>query len=376
VRVRDAGFTRWDSHSPFPIHGIERAMGIRPTRLPWVALAGGIVGAAGALLMQWWMNAIDYPLLISGKPLFSLPANIPITFELIVLLSAFGAFASVLVLNLLPQFWHWTFSGHAFRQVTTDGFFISIEATDPKFDPVETPKMLESLAPKSVTVCQDIAVGRAFPPALYWSVAVLIVLSILPPLLIARYRAVPKLQPRIHPILDMDLQPKYLPQAASPFWSDGRAMRPPVPGTIAQGRLETDDHFYRGKIADKWATTFPMPVTMTLMRHGQERFNIFCAACHGLAGEGGVTSVVSARAIRREDKGWVPPLSLYESTVSQQAVGEIFNTITNGIRTMPSYASQIPEADRWAIILYVRALQRSQKAGVQDVPEELRPQLR
>jgi mono/diheme cytochrome c family protein len=370
ARVRAAGLTHWDAHSPFPIHGIERAMGIRPTRLPWIALAGGIAGAGGALLMQWWMNAINYPLVISGKPLFSLPANIPV--------SAFGAFAAVFVLNLLPQFWHWTSSGRAFRQVTTGGFFISIEAADPRFDPVETPKLLESLGPKAVEICQDTAVGRAFPSALYWSVTVLVVLSLLPPLLVARYRAVPKLKPRIHPILDMDLQPKYLPQAASPFWSDGRAMRLPVPGTIAQDGLETDEHFYHGKVAgkDRWAETFPMPVTMAMMRHGQERFNVFCAVCHGLAGEGGTTSMTSARAIRREDKGWVPPLSLFQPSVSRQAVGEIFNTITNGIRTMPSYASQIPEADRWAIILYVRALQRSQDSSVKDVPEDIRPQLR
>jgi mono/diheme cytochrome c family protein len=93
-------------------------------------------------------------------------------------------------------------------------------------------------------------------------------------------------------------------------------------------------------------------------------------------GDGSASSVVSARAIRREDKGWVPPLSLHVPNIRSQAAGEIFNTITNGIRTMPAYASQIPEADRWAIILYVRALQRSQDANVKDVPAELRPQLR
>ena len=93
-------------------------------------------------------------------------------------------------------------------------------------------------------------------------------------------------------------------------------------------------------------------------------------------GDGGVSSVVSARAVHREDKGWVPPLSLHGPTIRGQAVGELFNTITNGIRTMPAYASQIPPADRWAIILYVRALQRSQNATVEDVPADLRPQLR
>jgi mono/diheme cytochrome c family protein len=187
---------------------------------------------------------------------------------------------------------------------------------------------------------------------------------------------VPKSLPRIHPILDMDLQPKYLPQGASPLFSDGRAMRPPVPGTVAQGQLETDDHFYRGQQGGKFATTFPMPVTAALMERGQERFNVYCAVCHGLMGDGGASSVTSARAIRREDKGWVPPLSLHGATIREQPVGEIFNTITNGIRTMPAYASQIPPADRWAIILYVRALQRSQDATIKDVPEDFRRQLR
>jgi len=376
VRVRDAGWTRWDAHSPFPVHGIDRAMGIRPTRLPWLALAGGITGGAVAILMQWWMNAVDYPLNISGKPLFSLPANIPIAFELIVLLSAFGAFGAVLVLNLLPQFWHWVFAGGAFRRVTTDGFFLSLEATDPKFDPAETLKFVQSLGPRTVELCHDTPVGRGLPSALYWCVAVVLVLSLLPPLLVARYRALPKLEPRIHPILDMDLQPKYQPQAASPLFADGRAMRPPVPGSVAQGRLDADDHFYRGRSGGQWATTLPMPVTMALAERGQQRFNIYCAVCHGLLGDGGASSVTSARAIRREDKGWVPPLSLHAPTVRGQAVGEIFNTITNGIRTMPGYASQIPEADRWAIILYVRALERSQNATVNDVPADLRPQLR
>jgi mono/diheme cytochrome c family protein len=376
ARVRDAGFTRWDVHSPYPLHGIDRAMGIRPTRLPWVALAGGICGGLGALLMQWWMNAVNYPVNISGKPLFSLPANIPITFELIVLLSAFGAFGAVLILNLLPQFWHWVFAGGAFRRATSDGFFISIEAADPKFDLAETPKFVSSLEAQTVELCRDSTAGRRAPSAVYWGVTVVVLLSLLPPLLIARYRAVPKSEPRIHPILDMDQQPKYLPQGASPLFADGRAMRPPAPGTIAQGRLDADDHFYRGRSGGQWATTFPMPVSMALMERGHERFNIFCAVCHGLLGDGGASSVVSARAIRREDKGWVPPLSLHVPNVRSQAVGEIFNTITNGIRTMPAYASQIPEADRWAILLYVRALQRSQNATVKDVPAELRPQLR
>ena len=92
ARLRDEGFRRWDAMSPFPIHGMERAMGIRPTRLPWLVLAAGIAGAVAVLGLQWWTNAVDYPMRISGKPMFSLPADIPVIFELIILFSALAAF--------------------------------------------------------------------------------------------------------------------------------------------------------------------------------------------------------------------------------------------------------------------------------------------
>ena len=134
VGVRDQRFTLWDAHSPFPIHGMQRAMGMRPTPLPWLVLGAGVTGGLVALLMQWWMNAVDYPLIISGKPLFSLPANIPVTFELIVLFSALAAFGGAMMLGQLPQFLHFAFSAKNFHRVTTDGFFISIEAVDPGFE--------------------------------------------------------------------------------------------------------------------------------------------------------------------------------------------------------------------------------------------------
>jgi len=133
-QIRDAGFKKWDCHSPFPVHGLDRAMGMRDTRLPWLVLGGGLTGLSVALLMQWWMNAVDYPYWISGKPLFSLPANIPIAFEVTVLLSALAAFVGLFLFNRLPQFYHPTFKSQRFRRVTTDRFFIAIEAADPRFE--------------------------------------------------------------------------------------------------------------------------------------------------------------------------------------------------------------------------------------------------
>jgi hypothetical protein len=145
ARVREAGFTRWDAHSPFPVHGIDEAMGIKGTRLPFIVLGGGITGCVGAFTMIWWMNAHNYPYIISGKPLNSIPSYIPIMFELTVLLSAFAAVFGMLGLNLLPELWHVVFSSRRFRRATTDRLFISIEARDPMFHPEETRRFLESL---------------------------------------------------------------------------------------------------------------------------------------------------------------------------------------------------------------------------------------
>ena len=144
-RVRDQGFERWDAFSPFPIHGMDRAMGIRGTRLPLLIFAGGLAGLATALLMQWWMNAIDYPFLISGKPLFGLPANIPITFELTVLFAALTTVIGMWWRNGMPCLYHPVFKSERFRRVTADRFFIVLEASDKEFELQGTQDFAESL---------------------------------------------------------------------------------------------------------------------------------------------------------------------------------------------------------------------------------------
>jgi hypothetical protein len=142
ARVRDAGYTKWDAHTPFPVHGLDGAMGIRTTRLPYFVLAAGMIGTATGLAMQYWMNAVDYPLIISGKPFNSLPADIPVTFELTVLLASLTAFIGMLALNQLPRFNHPLFRNAAFRRATNDAFFLAIEADDPRFDLEQTEQLL------------------------------------------------------------------------------------------------------------------------------------------------------------------------------------------------------------------------------------------
>lgn len=211
---------------------------------------------------------------------------------------------------------------------------------------------------------------RWFAPA----AAVLVLLTLVPLALIARARAVTSEQPRIHLVPDMDNQPKYRAQAANPMFADGRAMRPRVAGTVRLGDRGEDRVITTGKVGEDWVVAIPVPVTMPLLRRGQERWGIYCAPCHGLAGYG--DGMVAKRAEALAEGTWTPPSSLHTDLVRQRPAGHLFNTITNGIRTMPAYGPQIPVADRWAIVAYVRALQRSQNATIEDVPPELRGQLR
>ena len=160
ARVRDAGYQRWDAHTPFPVHGMDDAMGIRGTRLPWLVLAGGTAGLGAALLMIWWMNAVDYPLVISGKPLFGLPAAVPVAFELTVLFSAFAAFLGMWIRNGLPRLHHPLLQHDPFLRATSDRFYIVIESGDPRFDPAGTRKLLESLDGLAVTEVPEEATIR------------------------------------------------------------------------------------------------------------------------------------------------------------------------------------------------------------------------
>lgn len=167
-KVREAGFTRWDVHSPFPIHGIDSAMGIRMTVLPWIVLVAGLTGLTFGIFMQWWVNASPwqllgglpsnfqgYEFLISGKPIWSLPANIPAAFETTVLFSAFTAGLGMLVLNQLPCLYNPLLKSERFRRATSDRFFVVIEASDPKFDANRTQELLNSLKPAAVEAFED-----------------------------------------------------------------------------------------------------------------------------------------------------------------------------------------------------------------------------
>jgi hypothetical protein len=143
-RLRAVGYRRFDTFSPFPVHGMDEAMGLRRSKVPLFTLAGGLFGLVFAQWLQWYQSAVAYPLITGGKPLNSAEAFVPITFETMVLYASFGTIAGMLLLCGLPRLYHPVFRGRRFARATTDGFFVAVQANDPRFDPRETPALLEA----------------------------------------------------------------------------------------------------------------------------------------------------------------------------------------------------------------------------------------
>jgi len=164
----------------------------------------------------------------------------------------------------------------------------------------------------------------------------------------------------------MEDQPKYEPLDPSSFFENGMSARSPVANTVARGQLQADSLLNDGQENGAPATEFPFPVTDEVLARGQERYNIFCTACHGYSGYG--DGVVVGR-------GLTHPPSFHSERLRTAPVGHIFDVISHGFGAMYSYGDRIPVEDRWAIIAYVRALQLSQNATLEDVPPEVRPTL-
>ena len=148
--LRDAGYQRFDAHTPFAVHGLEHAMGLRPSRLPWIVLGGGLFGLVGSVLLAWYTQGVDYPQNISGKEAFSYQAFIPVFFELTVLCAAFATFFGMWSMNKLPRFFHPVQTHPSFERATDDLFFISVEAADPKYDRVATRRLLTALGTREL----------------------------------------------------------------------------------------------------------------------------------------------------------------------------------------------------------------------------------
>lgn len=207
------------------------------------------------------------------------------------------------------------------------------------------------------------------------TIAILVIATWVPLVLISRVRGTTSSEPRVHFFMDMDKQPKFGTQAAHPWFKDGRAMRRPIDGTIARGKLRQDPHFHDGYTTDpasgaiQFVTTMPTQISVdeTLVARGQQRYQIYCAVCHGDSGTG--DGLVNLRAIELKEAKWVPATNLMTQEIRDRPEGQIFQAIRDGVRNMPSYRSQIAPRDRWAIVAYVRQLQANSPVAPATNPE-------
>ncbi len=496
-KVREAGYTKTDAFTPYPVHGIDHALGIRPTVLPFIVLVGGFTGLGTALLMQYWMNAVDYPYLISGKPLGSWPAFIPVTFELTVLFSAITTFLGSILLNRLPKYSNPVFTSPRFDRATDDRFFLYVDSSDRYFNKNSVQNLLSSTNPESLEEVMEDASSTVIPRAVWLSVLLLLVIASIPMAIILKMRNSNSPSPRWHVFFDMDFQPKKKPQQISTLFADGRAMRSPVLGTVARGQWEGNDAFYLGydpaklaahagrdrsrfvgaslaaamqdpvgapalgqpptpdeekspesaipagsnvpaksetsdemdessnaaeKPSDEpspgdeatdgkvmveetqtandaaspssgepanpsqdgaalasavptlpFVTNIPMEIDAQVMELGKKKFEIYCSVCHGVGGDG--DGLVARRAEEIAQSYWLPPTSLHADAVRSQPVGQVFYTISNGKGKMAGYGAVLTPKERWAVVLYVKALQRSRNASESDVPLEMQSKL-
>ena len=376
-RVRDAGYTDFDCYSPFPVHGIDPAMGIKRTMLPLVIFAGGTVGALSGLALQWYCNTYSWGWNISGKPTWSIPANIPIAYELAILLAVFCSFFGMWMANKLPQVWHPLFRVERFGRVTDDSFFLGIEAKDRRFDAEKTKKLLEdagAIAIENVHLDPDPA-QKTMPKWIKALIVASTAFALVPFAIAAKARNSHSSEPHIYIFPDMNWQPKYKSDSAMDMFPDGRANRGEIEGTIARGWLEEDTVLYQGLENGEFTTGFPklhgdgsaFVVDEALLQRGQARYNIYCTPCHGYDGQG--KGMVPTR-VSQSGGTWsvrnlveTPAADGKGGVVVQMRNGQLFYTISHGMNTMQGYAGQIPVDDRWAIVAYVRALERSQMAS-------------
>ncbi len=202
-----------------------------------------------------------------------------------------------------------------------------------------------------------------------WRIISILVVGLLTTFQVGCTRGRPKTKPPIHLNPNMDSQEKFKPYEANPLFSDGTTMRSPVPGTVARGDLLLKTPFYTGKNGDgTFVEKSLLPVTRETLARGEERFNIYCAVCHGRLGDG--------QGIITRYKYPLPPTSFHSDRLRDLPDGYFFDVITHGVRNMPSYHHQIPVKDRWAIVNYLRALQYSQNARAEDIPEDIRTTLK
>jgi mono/diheme cytochrome c family protein len=354
VKAKKLG--KLEAYSPYAIHGIDEALGLRRSPLGAMVMVMGILGALTALGFEYWISAVDYPIVTGGKAPWSWEAFVPILFEVTVLFATFTAGLGMLfLLNKLPFFGHPILASKAIAGITRDRFALAIESEDidaGSFDSAAAQAALTTAGALTVEVLPAPEPEPVFTSTFLLRALGAIAVSCLVAGFLMYWTI--KLFPVLPPMSHMLDQPRLVPQQSSQFFKDGHGMRQPVAGTVARGYLPLGD------INEEDAATLvnPLPRSAQVLSIGKQKFTERCAVCHGAlaTGIGSLTAAYGAK-----------PANLQAQQFRDYPDGKIYWVIVNGKNAMPSHAADLSVDQRWAVVHYVRALQRAQNAKDEDV---------
>jgi mono/diheme cytochrome c family protein len=345
AKIRPDCLGRLEAYTPYPVHGLDRALGLKRSWLGGAVLAMGTLGATAAIAFEWWTSAVDYPIPTGGKPIFSWQAFVPIMFELTVLLATFTAGLGMLFLaNKLMSFGHPMLASQAIKMTTRDKFALAIEAASQALDAKAQSKILLDAGAESVEVLRapDLAPGLSLGAIARIAGAVMLACAAAGG---GMYAAV-KLYPVLPPMVHMHDQPR---RAAF------RDMQQPVAGTVARGHLPPA--FDTPERAGTMLTS-PLARSRATLEKGRIVYANHCAVCHGMTGDG-VAMLSAAYGAK--------PGNFHTAAVRAYPDGQIYGVIVLGKNAMPNYAADLDEDERWAAVGYVRALERAENATDEDV---------
>ncbi len=334
-----------EAYAPHEVHGLQAALGRPEGPLAPLVGLGAALGAGAGFLLAWWTTAVDYPLRVSGKPEGSWVPLVPVVFEVAILFAAAAAaLGMLLLLNGLPAFGHPLLATRAMAAITRDGYALSLEG-----DPAACEAALREAGARDVERVRLTVHPRRPGAALLAAGGAAAAAGLL------AYGAV-KVYPEVRPMVRMERQPRLNPQAPSRFFPDGRGQRPPVPGTVARG------HMPPGAASLEEASGFanPLPATAAVLAEGRAAFQARCVVCHGPLGDGRGTLGSAYGAA---------PANLHTDTVRAYPDGRIWWVVLKGRNAMPGHEAELEGTRAWAVVHYVRALQRARHAPDADLPE-------
>lgn len=347
--AREAGYEVLDVHTPYAVHGLDAAAGLRPSRLPWICFALGLTGAVAKLWYQIWTSATSWPVNVGGKPLNSVPAFVPVTFEMMVLFAAVGTVLAFFVVSRLrpgarPR--------HVYERSSNDQFTLVIVQGDARFDAAEAGALFRRFNLIRMEERLDLpddppaGRGRSLKPAAVWGLAGAV----------AAVVALTYILPRTFTERNFEFLPgmvrsvPYDAFTANPNFPDGSTMRMPVAGTIARGHLPYDSSRADAEASKALAVLATMTPEELQARSANSAavFATFCQPCHGPAGKGDGT--IPAH-------GYPAPPPLDGAGALKLTEGHIFNVITYGKGNMPSLAHRMGREERRLAVEHVRRIQ-------------------